>query len=127
MKYILLLTYFILLTTSCNTQKSPKNVVQEYIFAIDNLNYEKAKNNLILTDENSKSLDNMKKISDKMSESEKAQYINKKKIYNFIEKEILSTTAKIIVTNNQSDYTITFEFNLKKIKNKWLIDSYKSI
>ncbi|SEW00142.1 hypothetical protein SAMN05428988_1146 [Chitinophaga sp. YR573] len=125
MKYLILFC-FTLLITNCDAQTSPVNVAKEYLSAIDNFDHVKAKKLLILNDNNLKSLQNIKKASDSMTPSERAKYVNNKKIYHFTEEKVSAETAKIIATNNQGAFNVAIVFNLKKVGNKWLINDYTS-
>jgi hypothetical protein len=61
-----------------------------------------------------------------MTPSERAKYINSKKIYHFKEEKVSAEATRIIATNNQGDFTVAIMFNLKKVGNKWLINDYTS-
>jgi len=125
MKYLFLFC-FTILTISCDAQTSPKQVAKEFLSALDNLDLVRAKKMLIPNDNNLKSLENMKKFVDGMTPSQKAQYISKKKIYNYIEDKTSTAAATIIATNNQGEMTFATEFHLKKVGNQWLIDNFVS-
>jgi hypothetical protein len=125
MKYLILFC-FTLLVASCDAQTSPVNVAKEYLSAIDNFDYVKAKKLVIPNDNNLKSLQNIKKSSDSMTPSERAKYLNNKKIYHFTEEKVSAETAKIIATNNQGAFVVAIVFNLKKVGNKWLINDCTS-
>jgi len=124
----LLLTLSIVccLSVACKESSSPKEVAKEFLEAIDNANFDKAKHNIILNDENTKAIANIEKFYSQMTKDEKRQYINKTKEYNFIEQGITDTTATIVATNNQGMATIAVEFNLKKQNSRWLIERFTS-
>jgi hypothetical protein len=126
MKYLFLFCITIL-TISCGAQKSPKDVVKEFLSAVDNYDLVKAQKMLISNGNNRKALENIKKFSDGITPSEKANYINNKKRYNYIEDKTTTTAATIIATNNQGAmYVVAIEFHLKKVDNQWLIDNFIS-
>jgi molybdopterin-guanine dinucleotide biosynthesis protein A len=66
----------------------------------------------------------MKKFGERMTKDEKQNYVNKKKVYNYIEKEITEQSAQVVVTNNQNkyEYVSVTEFDLVKVNGKWLIE-----
>lgn len=125
MKYLFLFC-ITLLTISCDAQKSSKDVVKEFLSAVDNLDLVKAKKMLIPNDNNLKALQNIKKFVDGMTPSQKSRYINNKKRYNYMEDKTSTTATTIIATNNQGEMTVATEFHLKKVDNQWLIDSFIS-
>lgn len=125
MKYLFLFC-ITLLTISCDAQKSSKDVVKEFLSAVDNLDLVKAKKMLIPNDNNLKALQNIKKFADGMTPSQKSKYINNKKRYNYMEDKTSTTATTIIATNNQGEMTVATEFHLKKVDNQWLIDSFIS-
>lgn len=125
MKYLFLFC-ITLLTISCDAQKSAKDVVKEFLSAVDNLDLVKAKKMLILNDNNLKALQNIKKFVDGMTPAQKSKYINNKKRYNYMENKTSTTAATIIATINQGEMTVATEFHLKKVGNQWLIDSFMS-
>lgn len=125
MKYLFLFC-ITLLTISCDAQKSSKDVVKEFLSAVDNLDLVKAKKMLIPNDNNLKALQNIKKFVDGMTPSQKSKYINNKKRYNYMEDKTSTTATTIIATNNQGEMTVATEFHLKKVDNQWLIDSFIS-
>jgi tRNA A37 threonylcarbamoyladenosine dehydratase len=125
MKYLILFC-FILLTASCDAQTSPKNVVKEFLYAIDNLDYVKAKKALIVNDNNLEALKNMKKFGDSMTPSQRAKYLSSKKTYVFKEEEILPSKAQIIAVSQEELIAMATEFYLKKVGNQWLIDRFIS-
>jgi len=115
-----------LVLTSCDAKKEPKNVVEEYLTAIDNFNIEEAKSLVVQNSKNLKSINNIKVFAEKMTPFEKEKYIKEKKIYHYIEEEITANSARIVATNNQGDYTIAIEFELVKQNDHWLIEKVKS-
>jgi len=125
MKYLFLFC-ITLLTISCDAQKSSKDVVKEFLSAVDNLDLVKAKKMLIPNDNNLKALQNIKKFVDGMTPPQKSKYINNKKRYNYMEDKTSTTATTIIATNNQGEMTVATEFHLKKVDNQWLIDSFIS-
>ncbi|UIR54674.1 hypothetical protein LZQ00_10340 [Sphingobacterium sp. SRCM116780] len=71
-------------------------------------------------------IDNIKNFEENIAQSEREKYRNDKKVYNYIEKEITTNSAKVIVTGNQGDYTVTIVFDLVKEKDHWLIEKFTS-
>ncbi|WP_440135239.1 hypothetical protein [Chitinophaga sancti] len=125
MKYLFLFC-ITLLTISCDAQKSSKDVVKDFLSAIDNFDLIKANKLLIPNDDNLKALQNIKKFSDGMTPSQKAKYINNKKRYNYREDKTSTAATTIIATNTQGEMTVATVFHLKKVGNQWLIDSFIS-
>lgn len=117
----LLLIFVLLSFSSCKNASGPKQAAKEYLAAIDLLDYEKAKQFIVPSQENITKLENIKNWSDKMTSIEKDNYKADKKVYNFIEEDVADNSAKVIATNNQGHYTIVIEFEMVKKDGKWLV------
>src|SRR5689334_17280520 len=121
-RLFLLLIFSILSLSSCKNSSGPKQAAKEYLAAIDNFDYEKAKQFIIPDENNTTTLRNIKNWSDKMTTIEKDNYTADKKVYNFIEEDVTDNSAKVIATNNQGQFTVVIEFEMAKKDGKWLIE-----
>jgi|GEM_PF-2651623 len=128
MKFIkLLIICFVLPTiTSCSSSNQAKNIVENYLTAIDSFNFKKAEELIVPNPENLKMIEHIKTFSNKMTEAERENYINTKKVYSYKETDVTDNSAKVIVTNTQENFPVYVEFYLIKEKDKWLIDKIES-
>lgn len=128
MKFIkLLIICFVLPTiTSCSSNNQPKNIVENYLKTIDSFNFKKAEELIVPNSENLKMIEHIKTFSNKMTEAERENYINTKKVYSYKETDVTDNSAKVIVTNTQENFPVYVEFYLIKEKDKWLIDKIES-
>lgn len=128
MKFIkLLIICFVLPTiTSCSSDNQPKNIVENYLTAIDSFNFKNAEQLIIPNSENLKTIVNIKTFSNEMTKAERESYINTKKVYSYKEIDVTDYSAKVIVTSTQENFPVYIEFYLIKEKDKWLIDKIES-
>ena len=128
MKTLLILLFSILQITGCAVADNPKNVVSQYLKAIDNFQFDKAKSLLIKDPENLKAFDNIRTFSESFNETKKRESIlrAKNRVYNIIDKETTKDTALIIATNNEGSFTALITFEMIKQNGKWLIKSFKT-
>ena len=112
--------------TSCSSKRQPKEIAEKYLTAVDNFDYENAKQLVIPNAENLKSIDNIKNFGEKLTEPEREKYKSNKKVYNYVEKDITNNSAKVIATSNQGNYPVIIEFELVKKDDDWLIEKFKS-
>jgi len=128
MKFIkLLIICFVLPTiTSCSSSNQAKNIVENYLTAIDSFNFKKAEELIVPNPENLKMIEHIKTFSNKMTEAERENHINTKKVYSYKETDVTDNSAKVIVTNTQENFPVYVEFYLIKEKDKWLIDKIES-
>ncbi|MCR4030099.1 MULTISPECIES: hypothetical protein [Flavobacterium] len=123
MKYSITYLFFLFLFLSCESSfKTPKETVVAYIAATNRFDIKNAEKLLIPTPANKLNLETLKKMEKSLPDDQKARFLNKEKNAEYFEKTITDSTAQIIVTPNQ-EVVFTMEFNLKKVNNKWLIES----
>lgn len=70
-------------------------------------------------------LETLKKMEKSIPDDQKARFLDKEKNAEYYEKEITDSTARIVVS--PKEVAMPIEFNLKKVKNKWLIESVISL
>lgn len=123
MKYSIAYLFFLFLFVSCESSlKTPKETVVAYLAATNRFDIKDAEKLLIPNPANKINLETLKKMEKSLPDDQKARFLNKEKDAEYFEKTITDSTAQIIVTPNQ-DVIFTIEFNLKKVNNKWLIES----
>lgn len=115
---------FILVTiTSCSSNNQPKNIVENYLTAIDSFNFKTAEQLIIPNPENLKTINNIKLFSTRMTKEERENYINIRKVYNYNEIDVTDDSAKVVVTSIEETFPIWTEFYLiKKTRDGSLIN-----
>ncbi|SHG22447.1 hypothetical protein [Flavobacterium defluvii] len=133
MKYSIAFLIFLVAFTSCESRKSsketltqevsktPKEVVTAYLAATNRFDFKAAKEFVITNKENLMALEDLKKMEKSIPDDQKARFLDKEKDAVYFEKEITDSTAQIVVS--PKDIAMPIEFNLKKVKQKWLIES----
>lgn len=122
MKYSAAFLLFLILFTSCESHKTPKETVTAYLAASNRFDIKNAEKLLIPNPGNKLNLETLKKMEKSLPDDQKSRFLNKEKDAGYFEKTITDSTAQIIVTPNQK-VVFTIEFNLKKVEKKWLIES----
>ncbi|KRD10089.1 hypothetical protein ASE21_10225 [Flavobacterium sp. Root901] len=134
MRYTIAFLFILVLFTNCESRKtsketavqdlpkSPKETVEAYLAAVNRFDFKTAKEFVILNPKNLATLEDLKKMEKSIPDDQKSRFLNKEKDAVYYEKEITDSTARIFVTPNQ-DIVLPIEFNLKKVNEKWLIES----
>ncbi|SEP34526.1 hypothetical protein SAMN05444671_1058 [Flavobacterium sp. CF108] len=134
MKYSIAFLIFLSVFTSCESHKSkkenttseslksPKETVTAYLAATNHFDFKTAKEFVIPNKGNFMNLETLEKMEKSIPDDQKSRFINKEKDAQYFEKEITDSTARIILSPNQ-DIAMPIEFNLKKVNEKWLIES----
>ncbi|WP_343697622.1 hypothetical protein [Flavobacterium sp.] len=137
MKYSIAFLFFLVIFTNCELRKSSKeNVAQEspktpketviaYLAATNQFDLKAAKEFIIPNKDNLMNLETLKKMEKSIPDDQKARFLDKEKNAEYYEKEITDSTARIVVS--PKEVAMPIEFNLKKVKNKWLIESVISL
>jgi hypothetical protein len=127
MKKLLLVSICVSLITGCNENKSPKEVVTEFLKSLDNFELEKANSFLQQNEENRVALNNIKKFEERLTDEQKRTMLAKAKnrVYVVTEKEVSDSSALVIASNDQGSHTVVISFELIKDKGKWIIKSFK--
>jgi hypothetical protein len=102
--------------------KSPKETVAAYLSATNRFDFKSAKEFLVPNKENLIIIETLQKMEKSIPDNQKSRFINNEKDAVYYQKEITDSTAQIIVTPNQ-DIVMPIKFNLKKMKDNWLIES----
>ncbi len=128
MKYFFSILTILMALAGCNAGQEPKDIVSTYLKAIDSFDFEKANSLLQQNAENRSALEEIKKYSNTLSESQKQALLSKGKnrIYNIIDKGSTETTASIIATNNEGNFTSVISFELVKENGQWFIKTFKA-
>lgn len=128
MKTVFLLAMAIFVLNSCNQTKTPKAIVSDYLSAIDNFDFDKAKTLLVPNAENTAALNGIQNYAAGLSEDAKKEQLEmaKKRVYYIIEKEVQENKALIIATVNEGSFTSVVTFELTKENGKWLIEKFKA-
>ncbi|MFB9079987.1 hypothetical protein ACFFLS_08860 [Flavobacterium procerum] len=101
---------------------SPQKTVEAYLAAINRFDFETAEKFLIPNKNNLMQLETIKKMEKSLPDERKKEFINKEKDATYHEKSITNSNAEIIVTLN-NEIVMPIEFDLRKVKDKWLIES----
>lgn len=107
---------------SLEEPKSPKEIVEAYLTATNHFNFEAAEKLLIPSKENMMLVETIKKMDKSLPEERKKELLEKEKNALYTEKNITDSTAQVIVSLNKG-MDVPIQFNLRKIKNNWLIES----
>jgi hypothetical protein len=140
MKHLIVFLIFMAIFASCESQKkspketqeiaaslkTPKETVIAYLAATNGFDFKSAKELVILNTKNQQTLETLKKMEKALPDDQKARFLGQEKDALYNEKEITDSTAQIIVTPNQ-DIALPIEFNLKKVKDNWLIESINEL
>lgn len=115
---------FLLLLLACESQlhNTPKETVIAYITASNQFDSQEVENLLVLNSESKIKLETLKKMEKSIPDERKTEFKDRYKDAVYYEKEITDSTAIIVVTP-KDNVTLPIEFDLKKIKTKWLIES----
>lgn len=128
MKYSIAFLFFLVVFTNCESHKSkkeiatPKEIVTAYIAATTRFDFETAKEFVILNKGNLINLETLKKMEKSIPDDQKSRFLDMEKNIEYFEKEITDSTALIFVTPKQ-EVAQPIEFYLKKVNQKWLIES----
>ncbi|KAF2517903.1 hypothetical protein [Flavobacterium foetidum] len=130
MKQLLSFLIALLFFVSCKSPEkkpleklqSPKETVEAYLAATNRFDFEAAEKLLIPNKNNQMQLETIKKMEKSLPDERKKEFINKEKDASYHEASITNSSAQIIVTLN-NEIVMPVEFNLRKVKNKWLIES----
>jgi len=130
MRHLISLFVILILLTGCKSpeekpqkeNKSPKEIVVAYLSATNRFDFKSAKDFLIPNKKNLIILETLKKMEKSIPDDQKSRFLDRERGAIYYEKEITDSTALIVVTPNQ-DIAMPIQFNLKKVKDKWLIES----
>lgn len=135
MKYSIAFLFFLVIFTNCESRKSsniaqespktPKETVIAYLAATNQFDFKAAKEFIIPNKDNLMNLETLKKMEKSIPDDQKSRFLDKEKNAEYYEKEITDSTARIVVS--PKEVAMPIEFNLKKVKNKWLIESIISL
>jgi hypothetical protein len=130
MRHLISLFVILIFLTGCKSpeekpqkeNKSPKEIVVAYVAATNRFDFKSAKDFLIPNKKNLIILETLKKMEKSIPDDQKSRFLDRERGAIYYEKEITDSTALIVVTPNQ-DIAMPIQFNLKKVKDKWLIES----
>ncbi|MBP1221468.1 hypothetical protein [Flavobacterium sp. 1355] len=130
MRHLINFFVILILLTGCKSpeekpqkeNKSPKEIVAAYLAATNRFDFKSAKVFLIPNKKNLIILETLKKMEKSIPDDQKSRFLDRERGAIYYEKEITDSTALIVVTPNQ-DIAMPIQFNLKKVKDKWLIES----
>jgi hypothetical protein len=130
MRHLISLFVILIFLTGCKSpeekpqkeNKSPKEIVVAYLAATNRFDFKSAKDFLIPNKKNLIILETLKKMEKSIPDDQKSRFLDRERGAIYYEKEITDSTALIVVTPNQ-DIAMPIQFNLKKVKDKWLIES----
>jgi len=130
MRHLISLFVILIFLTGCKSpeekpqkeNKSPKEIVVAYLAATNRFDFKSAKDFLIPNKKNLIILETLKKMEKSIPDDQKSRFLDRERGAIYYEKEITDSTALIVVTPNQ-DIAVPIQFNLKKVKDKWLIES----
>jgi len=130
MRHLISLFVILIFITGCKSpeekpqkeNKSPKEIVVAYLAATNRFDFKSAKDFLIPNKKNLIILETLKKMEKSIPDDQKSRFLDRERGAIYYEKEITDSTALIVVTPNQ-DIAMPIQFNLKKVKDKWLIES----
>jgi len=130
MRHLISLFVILIFLTGCKSpeekpqkeNKSPKEIVVAYLSATNRFDFKSAKDFLIPNKKNLIILETLKKMEKSIPDDQKSRFLDRERGAIYYEKEITDSTALIVVTPNQ-DIAMPIQFNLKKVKDKWLIES----
>jgi hypothetical protein len=130
MRHLISLFVILIFLTGCKSpeekpqkeNKSPKEIVVAYLSATNRFDFKSAKDFLIPNKKNLIILETLKKMEKSIPDDQKSRFLDRERGAIYYEKEITDSTALIVVTPNQ-DIAVPIQFNLKKVKDKWLIES----
>jgi hypothetical protein len=130
MRHLIYLFVILIFLTGCKSpeekpqkeNKSPKEIVVAYLAATNRFDFKSAKDFLIPNKKNLIILETLKKMEKSIPDDQKSRFLDRERGAIYYEKEITDSTALIVVTPNQ-DIAVPIQFNLKKVKDKWLIES----
>jgi hypothetical protein len=130
MRHLISLFVILIFLTGCKSpeekpqkeNKSPKEIVIAYLAATNRFDFKSAKDFLIPNKKNLIILETLKKMEKSIPDDQKSRFLDRERGAIYYEKEITDSTALIVVTPNQ-DIAVPIQFNLKKVKDKWLIES----
>jgi hypothetical protein len=130
MRHLISLFVILIFLTGCKSpeekpqkeNKSPKEIVVAYLAATNRFDFKSAKDFLIPNKKNLIILETLKKMEKSIPDDQKSRFLDRERGAIYYEKEITDSTALIVVTPNQ-DIAMQIQFNLKKVKDKWLIES----
>ena len=130
MRHLISLFVILIFLTGCKSpeekpqkeNKSPKEIVVAYLAATNRFDFKSAKDFLIPNKKNLIILETLKKMEKSIPDDQKSRFLDRERGAIYYEKEITDSTALIVVTPNQ-DIAMPIEFNLKKVKDNWLIES----
>ena len=130
MRHLISLFVILIFLTGCKSpeekpqkeNKSPKEIVVAYLSATNRFDFKSAKDFLIPNKKNLIILETLKKMEKSIPDDQKSRFLDRERGAIYYEKEITDSTALIVVTPNQ-DIAMPIQFNLKKVKDNWLIES----
>lgn len=130
MRHLISLFVILIFITGCKSpeekpqkeNKSPKEIVVAYLAATNRFDFKSAKDFLIPNKKNLIILETLKKMEKSIPDDQKSRFLDRERGAIYYEKEITDSTALIVVTPNQ-DIAMPIQFNLKKVKDNWLIES----
>jgi hypothetical protein len=130
MRHLISLFVILIFLTGCKSpeekpqkeNKSPKEIVVAYLSATNRFDFKSAKDFLIPNKKNLIILETLKKMEKSIPDDQKSRFLDRERGAIYYEKEITDSTAIIVVTPNQ-DIAMPIQFNLKKVKDNWLIES----
>lgn len=125
MRHFFSFLIILILFGSCKSPKQPqsaKETVEAYLKAVNHFDYKSAEDFLVPNKENQLVLETLQKMEKSLPDERKKEFIDKEKNALYYEEKTTDSTTQITVTLSKG-IAMPIEFNLKKVKDTWLIES----